>query len=312
MKHVFRDIVLIVALTLAVCGCSKSKVIPDRELESITREMYLVNAYAKSQHISTDSLDIYTPILAKHGYTQDDFFNTLANFQKRKSARLSDVIESTITSLESMANGYEQKLKNLNYIDSLAKAMCSREVMNVDKIRVRRMKDTTRLVLSLPIRDKGEYVISYNYHIDTLDKNLRLQSTQWTVDKDGNRNHYLRTTLTRGERTEYNTTLRPREGAIEYHIQFADYAKREEKPHITIDSVRITYLPPTEEALAHMDSVLSFKPQVILADSIDVYGSLDAVIPMLSRDSLEAMDRRAKEAAEAKEKAKKKSKKNKK
>lgn len=308
MKHVFRHILIVVAVALVAVGCSKSEVIPDRELEKITREMFLVNAYAQAQSIKTDSLDIYTPILEKYGYTQDDFFNTLANFQKRKSARLSDVIESTIASLESMANGYEQKLRNLNYIDSLAKAMCAKEVMSVDKIRVRRLRDTAKLVLSLPIRDVGEYVISYNYHIDTLDKNTHLQSTQWTLTADSVRNHYLRTSLTHGERKNYKTTLHPKTGATEYFIQFADYAKREDKPYITIDSLRITYIPPSEEALAHMDSVLSFKPNIVLCDSVEVYGSLDAVVPMLSRDSLAAMEKRAKEAAEAKEKAKKRSK----
>ncbi|MBP3382856.1 MAG: DUF4296 domain-containing protein [Tidjanibacter sp.] len=308
MKHVIRNILFVVAVALVAVGCSKSEVIPDRELEKITREMFLVNAYAQAQSIRTDSLDIYTPILEKYGYTQDDFFNTLANFQKRKSARLSDVIESTIASLESMANGYEQKLRNLNYIDSLAKAMCAKEVMSVDKIRVRRLRDTAKLVLSLPIRDVGEYVISYNYHIDTLDKNTHLQSTQWTLTADSVRNHYLRTSLTHGERKNYKTILRPKTGATEYFIQFADYAKREDKPYITIDSLRITYIPPSEEALAHMDSVLSFKPNIVLCDSVEVYGSLDAVVPMLSRDSLAAMEKRAKEAAEAKEKAKKRSK----
>ena len=99
---------------------------------------------------------------------------------------------------------------------------------------------------------------------------------------------------------------------MEYFIQFADYAKREEKPHITIDSLRITYIPPSEEALAYMDSVMQFRPQVVLADSIEVYGTLDAVVPMLSRDSLEAIAKRTKEAAEAKEKASKKGKKSKK
>ena len=93
MKHVFRYIALLATVALVAVGCSKSKIIPDRELENITREMFLVNAYAKAQRVDTDSLDIYTPILNKYGYTQEDFFNTLANFQKRKSARLSDVVE---------------------------------------------------------------------------------------------------------------------------------------------------------------------------------------------------------------------------
>ena len=54
-----------------------------------------------------------------------------------------------------------------------------------------------------------------------------------------------------------------------------------------------------------MDSVMQFRPQVVLTDTIEVYGSLDAVVPMLSRDSLEAIAKRTKEAAEAKEKAQK-------
>lgn len=297
-------------VALAGVGCSKNKIIPDRELEHIAREMFIVNAYVGAKGVDTDSLDIYTPILNKYGYTQDDFFNTLANFQKRKSARLSDVIESTIASLESLSNGYEEKLRNLNYIDSMAKSMCSREVMFVERVRVRRMRDTARLVLSLPIVDEGEYLISYNYEIDTLDKNTHLQSTQWTETADGERNHYLRTPLIRGERTHYSTTLTPKKGATKYYIQLADYAKREERPYITVDSLRVVYVPTSEFALAHMDSVMRFRPAVVLADSIEVYGSLDAVVPMLSRDSLEAMDKRAKELAEqAKKNKKRKSKK---
>lgn len=306
MKHVFRYIVALAALTMVAAGCGKSKVIPDRELEVIAREMFLSNAYANSEGLKTDSIDIYTPILERYGYSQDDFFNTLANFQKRKSARLSDVIEATIASLEGLSNEYEQKLRDLNYIDSLAKAMCSREVLFVEKVRVRRMRDTARLVVSMPVLGKGEYTISYNYMIDTLDKNLRLQSTQWTEDKDGKQNHYMRHLLTHGERTHYKTTLYPKPNSVKYTIQFADYAKREDRPYITIDSLRVVYTPPINEALAYMDSLLSFKPLILQSDSVEVYGSLDAVVPMLSRDSLEAMDKRAKEAAEA---AKKKNKK---
>ncbi len=289
MKHAINRVVFVVVVVLsclAGAGCSRKTIIPDRDLERIAREMYLVNAYATSEKMNTDSLDIYTPILEHYGYTHDDFFNTLANFQKRKSARLSDVIESAIASLESLSEGYEQKLRNLRFVDSLAKAQCSQEVLNIDRIFVKRLRDTTKLQIVLPIHDRGEYVVTYNYYIDTLDKNLRLQSSHEVYDDEGRRSYFNRNMLTRADSTHFTTTIRPKEGAVEYRLTLADYARREDEPHIVFDSIRIVYLPPSEVALAKMDSTLRFRPMLYFNDSIRVRGYLDAAPPMLPHDTI--------------------------
>lgn len=288
MKNVFRHItpLLVGALLLLSVGCSKKTIIPDSQLENITREMFLVNAYANAERVSTDSLDIYTPILERYGYTQDDFFNTLANFSKRKSARLSDVIEATIRSLEGLADGYTRKLRNLDYIDSLAKAQCSKEVLWRQRISVRRFKDTTRLQLVLPLRDEGEYVVSFNYLIDSLDKNLRLQTNHEIYDSEGERTYFNRTNLVREERKHFTTTIKPKKGDVEYRLTLADYAHREDEPHILFDSLRIVYLPPAHEALAKMDSVMRFRPLLYFNDSIRVRGFLDARPPRLPHDTI--------------------------
>ncbi len=278
--------VILAALCLGGAGCSRKTIIPDSDLERIAREMFLVNAYANAERMKTDSLDIYTPILERYGYTQNDFFNTLANFQKRKSARLGDVIEASIASLESLAEGYEQKLRNLRYVDSLAKAQCSQEVLWMEHIAVNRLKDTTKLQLSLPIHDRGEYIVSYHYYIDTLDKNTRLQSTHEVYDKEGARIYYNRNNLTHDDSLRYTTTIKPKTGAVEYRLTLADYTRREEEPHITFDSIRIVYLPPSEVALAKMDSTLHFRPMLLFNDSIRVRGYLDAVPPMLPHDTV--------------------------
>lgn len=288
MKNAFRQITLLLvgALLALSVGCSKKTIIPDSDLERITREMFLVNAYATAEKVHTDSLDIYTPILERYGYTQDDYFNTLANFSKRKSARLGDVIEATIKSLEGLADGYTRKLRNLDYIDSLAKAQCSKEVLWREKIAVRRFKDTVRLQLVLPVRDEGEYVVSFNYLIDTLDKNLRLQTNHEVYNGDGVRTFYNRTNLTRAERKSFTTTIKPKRGDVEYRLTLADYAHREDDPHITFDSLRIVYLPPAHEALARMDSVMRFRPLIYFNDSIRVRGYLDARPPRLPHDTV--------------------------
>lgn len=269
-----------------MASCSRTTIIPDKDLERIAREMFLVNAYANSTKMKTDSLDIYTPILERYGYTQDDFFNTLANFQKRKSARLSDVIEASIASLESLADGYEQKLRNLKYIDSLAKAQCREEILFVEKITARRLRDTTKLQLTIPILDRGEYILSYTYFVDSLDKNQRLQGNIEIYNEEGVRTYFTRPHLLREDTSRYETTIRPQKGAKELRLTLADYTRREDEPHIWFDSIRISYLPTAEVALAHMDSVLSFRPLILLNDSIRVRGYFDAKPPRLAHDTV--------------------------
>lgn len=267
-------------------GCSRKTIIPDSDLECIAREMFLVNAYANTKNIKTDSLDIYTPILTRYGYTQEDFFNTLANFQKRKSARLGDVIEASIASLESLADGYEQKLRDLKYIDSLAKAQCAQEVLWVEKVVAHRWRDTTKLKFTLPIHDTGEYVVSYNYYIDSLDRNKRLQSSHSVYNDSGVRTYYTRHNLTHEDTIHFATTIHPKVGAVEYQLTLADYTRREDPPHIVFDSIKIVYLPSSEVALARMDSTLSFRPMIYFNDSIRVRGYLDAKPPRLPHDTV--------------------------
>ena len=286
MKHAIVKIFVVVCGVVAMASCSRTTIIPDKDLERITREMFLVNAYANSEKVKTDSLDIYTPILERYGYTQDDFFNTLANFQKRKSARLGDVIEAAIASLERLADGYEQKLRDLKYIDSLAKAQCSEEVFFVDKIVARKFRDTTKLQLTIPIHDSGEYILSYYYYIDSLDKNTRLQSNLEIYTKEGIRSYLSRPNLTREDTIFYSTTLRPKKGAEELRLTLADYTRREDAPHIRFDSIRVIYLPSSEVALAYMDSVLSFRPMLLFNDSLRVRGYFDAKPPRVAHDTL--------------------------
>lgn len=286
MKNAIVKIIFLLFGALCAVGCSRTTIIPDKDLERITREMFLVNAYVNSQTIDTDSLDIYTPILERYGYKQEDFFNTLANFQKRKSARLSDVIEETIASLERLADGYEQKLRNLKFVDSLAKAQCSEEVFWKSRIAARKMGDTTKLQLVIPVRGEGEYLVSYHYYIDSLDKNNRLQSSHEVYNGEGGRTFISRNFLTRGDTLLYKMTIKPKKGDVEYRLTLADYTRREDDPHITFDSIRIVYLPTSEVALAKMDSAMQFRPMLLFNDSIRVRGYLDAYPPMLPHDTV--------------------------
>lgn len=307
MKHAFKIFIALMAGLMAA-GCAKTVIIPDEELTAIAQEMFIVNAYAASEKIRTDSLDIYTPILARYGYTQDDFFNTLANFTERKSARFGDIIEAAIASLEWHANDYERQVKELDYIDSLARSMCKQELYFAERVKVTRMRDTARLNITLPIRDKGEYHLTYNYHIDSLDENSLIQCALVIVDTTDKVNYNTRNNLIRYKPEQFKVKMMPKSGSHELRIKLADYTRKEERPYITIDSVKIVYFPPVEEALRHMDSVMSFKSSLMLCDTIDMFVRLQATPPMLSKDSIEAISKRAEEAAEKARKDKKRKK----
>ena len=99
MKRTLRTS-LLATLMLLGAACSRHTVIPDEELAMIFRDAYLANAYISDQRVSTDSLRIYEPIFARYGYTTEDVHYTIGNFSKRKSARLSDVVERAIDLLE--------------------------------------------------------------------------------------------------------------------------------------------------------------------------------------------------------------------
>jgi len=284
MKRFLLYIVLLIS-AVAAGGCSRHRVIPENKLRRITEEMFLANAYVMRQNVRVDSIDIYTPILKRYGYTQEDFFYTLADFQKRKSARFSDVIEEAVTALQSLSDAYDEKVRDIAYIDSLALAGSSREVLSVKQIKVTRMSDTSRLRLSIPVQGGRQYEIRYVYCVDSLDKNNMLQSTQIITDRNGARNYYYRDNLLRMVRKPYKNTFTPQEGSVKYTIQLADYTTCEERPYITVDSLVITRFEPIEKALARMDSLMRFRPGIMSNDSIRVTGTLKVEIPFLPTEA---------------------------
>ena len=102
MKRLIRLFCLIAAAT-ALGSCARDKVIPDEELARIFRDAYLINAYVSDRGVKLDSLELYEPVFSRYGYTAEDVRYTIGNFSRRKSAKLSDVVEQSIRLLEERA-----------------------------------------------------------------------------------------------------------------------------------------------------------------------------------------------------------------
>ena len=122
MKRPLRT-ALLALLGLLAAACARHTIIPDETLAMIFRDAFLSNAYISEERIPTDSLRIYEPIFARYGYTTDDVHYTIGNFSKRKSARLSDVVERAIDLRE--AAGWPSSIRSTTWPAGPSRAPCS-------------------------------------------------------------------------------------------------------------------------------------------------------------------------------------------
>lgn len=134
-----------------------------------------------------DSLELYEPVFSRYGYTAEDVRYTIGNFSRRKSAKLSDVVEQSIRLLEEESAYYKYEVGVLDTIDNVARRRFTRTVYSDSLIRVTRIKDTARLRVRIPDTRPGEYRVSFDYLIDSLDENLAPRMRVWLVEADSSR-----------------------------------------------------------------------------------------------------------------------------
>ncbi len=122
MKHKTLIIGLLGLLALTACAPRR---IPDRDMEAIIRDIFLVNAYRASvagpqTRTIIDSADIYTPILSGYGYGLPAFRRTLDRWALKKSSKLSELIEAATVELNLENELYLRRQRIQDRLDTLA------------------------------------------------------------------------------------------------------------------------------------------------------------------------------------------------
>lgn len=243
----------IIALLLLLGGCRGPKIIPDRELAHIFHDIYLVNGYVRQNGINIDSLNIYEPVFASYGYASEDIQYTIGNFAKRKSARLSeDVVEVAVEMLRSESRHYHRRIEIRDTIALIAKKRFAETVYSDSLIRVRRIADTGRLRIVIPDILPGSYEVSYNYFLDSLDRNAELRANVWIVDSAGRRYGSNASRLVPAKRSNVTNSLTAGDNHRSLVLALNGYPKDLTTPNLTIDSLRVTYYLPNEVAVARL------------------------------------------------------------
>ena len=241
---------LLLLLSLAVGSCQRHTIIPDDQLALIFRDAFLVNAHL-TREAKLDSLNVYEPIFARYGYTTADVQYTIGNFSKRKSARLGDVVELAIDLLEEQGKLYDREVAILDTIDRVAERTMTRRVFADSVIRVRSLKDTTRLRIAIDA-EPGSYTVEFSYRIDSTDRNERVRGELWLERRNGVRSNIATTTLWKNRDDHYSRTFRADSIHKTIHLDLGLFDGKPRQPAITVEDLRIDYTPLTEAAVEQL------------------------------------------------------------
>ena len=246
---------------MLMMACNKPKEVPDKILGSIFHDAMLVNAYfSYNPDLKPDSLNIYEPVFARYGYTAEDVQYTVDNISRRKNARLGDVAERMISSLDERMQYLNHESAKLDTIENVAFRRYTRSLLSDTTIVAKSAADSVKLRLYLYNIQPGYYKFTSLYSLDSLDKSTGRRYRIYFEREDSTRREVSEGSLMRRAETEIrqNHQLIDTEDDIRrlvidfYHFDDDVEKKKRTVPKITIHDVRVEYTPPQEYCMKRL------------------------------------------------------------
>lgn len=256
MRNFWCHIFVCILFAAGLVSCRHPEVIPDSKLKEIFKEIFVTNAYTDiatgGSLLKGDSLDIYRPILKEYGYKVSDLEYTMLSFAKRKSSRLTKIIDGVIAELEVEEIDMRYRASVDDSIKVWAQRNYMEEVMKNVSVKAMDIKDTANLRIRMPVIE-GEYYIKYNYLIDSTDKNRGMRTYYYVKSSKGKETISTNSWMTVRRPQKYSGKIDVLPDYDTLEIVFGSYPKRDmKKPALTVDSLNITYMPSAEFALRNV------------------------------------------------------------
>ena len=125
----------------------------------------------------------------------------------------------------------------------------TRTVYSDSLIRVTRIKDTARLRVRIPDTRPGEYRVSFDYLIDSLDENLAPRMRVWLVEADSSRKGESSSILRKSSRERVSRILQADSSARSLVLSLYGTREKFRRPDVTIYDLKVSYTPETAEAV---------------------------------------------------------------
>lgn len=248
----------IVILALILGSCHEGpKRIPEKEMRSIIREALISEAIVqeakKIDGKTPDSLDLHTRILARYGYTMEDFRFTVREMSMRKSNPLPNILTGVALDIKESRAGVEERYKQQLRIDSVALAYTADTVFRSDTI-LHGTLDSYRIVYTGQrpadsIVRAGTYKLRFAYstgsHARSYTKSIRLSQTA----NDGKINENTLWLPVAKDTTSYEGDIFVRPNTKMLEIKFSEIQRLGQSPDTCyLSGIELVYHLPAREA----------------------------------------------------------------
>lgn len=286
MRNILTYLFYLALPALLLAGCNKPRNIPEKKLERIVHDVLVANAYAdmNASLFANDTLDMYTPVLAKYGYRPADMKYTIQNFAKLKSSRFADVIDAAMRRIESESSFYAARVAMRDSIDGILAEKYRREVYRRDSlVAYTTPSDLEAPDITLDVTP-GRYKIEFRYFVDTAFQRPTLQYRHFLRNDRGVRSAYYTRTYRRGEWVgeDQEVTVNPDVGIETFNMIFASATLRPEERsprfRVEIDSLVVWHYLSKEAA---RDSFIrEILPRPAFDDQTTPYDGPEIIIPL--------------------------------
>lgn len=250
-KHILLALVTTVGLLCLTTACKGPKEIPDDDLVKIFHDAFLANAYLDEHYAGEDSLKVYEPIFERYGYTHEDVEYTIKTFSKRKSARLSDLVDKASRRLDEEQRAMAYKIMILDTIDHIAQRSFTRTMYSDSLIHVTKLKDTDRLYIDIPDLVPGKYSVTFDYLVDSLDENRNSRVEIYLMRGDSS--HALRHTMMmsryRAGKYSRDITVDTTHKSLHINAFYHPKSEKAEKPDVKITNLKVVRVLPADVAV---------------------------------------------------------------
>ena len=151
--------------------------------------------------------------------------------------------------LEEEGLRYEHEVAVLDTIDNVARRTFTRTVLADSLVRVRSLRDTARLHIRLDSLLPGEYNLTVNYLVDSLDRNPGLRGSAWLIRTDGSRTSSYTFTMRRNKEERFTRRYTADSTTRELHLNLFLPREGAKRPSVTLRDLEIRYTPPTRQAV---------------------------------------------------------------
>lgn len=190
-----KKILLIITAVLALASCAeKPKEIPPLVLEDMLADIVLTDSYVSSVVKPTrrakDTIDYFTPIFKKYGYTIEDLDYTIDKMSRRKTDAVWSTLDNTVGKISSIQQKYERNNnQRLEWKKFVEEQNLDTLYYYPDTIFVRKKADLEQLIHSFPVTQKGTFTFTFDYISGKDDENNAryiILFQKDTIDKSDN------------------------------------------------------------------------------------------------------------------------------